>query len=117
MPGKRRSPIADTRILLIAVSIIIAFAANALGLFFGITSALPHIFYLPIVLLAYSFPRRGTISALALSLGYLVMGLPFAGGDGGLIAAMLARAVIFVAIGTIVSLLALRLREQEQRYR
>ena len=44
MPGKRRSPIADTRILLIAVSIIIAFAANALGLFFGITSALPHIF-------------------------------------------------------------------------
>ena len=117
MPGTRRSPIIDNRILLIAVSIIIAFAANALGLFFGITSALPHIFYLPIVLLAYSFPRRGTVSALALSLGYLAICLPFAGGDGGLITAMLARAVIFVAIGTIVSLLALRLREQEQRYR
>jgi len=117
MPGKRRSVGGNTRLLLVAASVIVAFAANAAGLFFGITSVLPHLFYLPIVLVAYWFPRRGTASSLALSLGYLAMTLPFAGGDAGLAVAALARAVVFVAIGAVVSLLSLRLREQEQRYR
>lgn len=117
MPGKRRSAGGNTRLLLVAASVIVAFAANAAGLFFGVTSVLPHLFYLPIVLVAYWFPRRGTASSLALSLGYLAMTLPFARGDAGLAVAALARAVVFVAIGAVVSLLSLRLREQEQRYR
>ena len=73
--------------------------------------------YLPIVLAAYWFPRRGTAFSLVLSLGYLAMALPFAEGDAGLIVAALSRAVVFVAIGAIISFLSLRLREQEQRYR
>ena len=117
MRSERRSAGGDARSLLVAASVIVAFAANAAGLFLGITSILPHLFYLPIVLAAYWFPRRGTAFSLALSLGYLMMTLPFSGGDAGLIVATLARIVVFVAIGAIVSLLSLRLREQEQRYR
>ena len=117
MRSARRSAGGDARSLLVAASVIVAFAANAAGLFLGITSILPHLFYLPIVLAAYWFPRRGTAFSLALSLGYLMMTLPFSGGDAGLIVATLARIVVFVAIGAIVSLLSLRLREQEQRYR
>ncbi len=69
------------------------------------------------MLAAYWFPRRGTVFSLALSIGYLVMTLPFAGGDTGLVVSALSRAVVFVAIGAVVSLLSLRLREQEERYR
>ncbi|CVK32883.1 hypothetical protein [Methanoculleus bourgensis] len=83
MPGKRRSAGGNTRLLLVAASVIVAFAANAAGLFFGVTSVLPHLFYLPIVLVAYWFPRRGTASSLALSLGYLAMTLPSPGETQG----------------------------------
>ncbi|WP_366515220.1 ATP-binding protein [Methanoculleus sp.] len=69
------------------------------------------------MLAAYWFPRRGISISIALALGYLAMALPFAGGDAGLVVSALARAVVFAAIGAVVSLLSLRLREQEERYR
>jgi len=69
------------------------------------------------VLAAYWFPRRGIAFSIALALGYLALILPFAGGDAGLVASALSRAVVFAAIGAVVSLLSLRLREQEERYR
>lgn len=117
MPVEHRATERDTRILLAAASVVIAFAANVAGLLAGITSVIPHLFYLPIILATYWFPRRGTLFSLALSIGYLAMALPFTGGDVELIVAALARAVVFSVIGAVVSLLSLRLREEEQRYR
>lgn len=73
--------------------------------------------YLPIILAAYWFPRRGIPIAIALALGYLALGLPFTGGDAGTIVSVLARVGVFAAVGIVVSLLSLRLREQEERYR
>ncbi|MGB4051562.1 MAG: PAS domain-containing sensor histidine kinase [Methanoculleus sp.] len=107
----------DTRPLLVAVSVIVAFVANTAGLLAGITSVIPHIFYLPIVLAAYYYPRRGTVFSFALGLGYLVGTLPFISGEVGLVVAAIARVVVFVAIGATVALLSMRLREQERRYR
>ncbi len=115
--GQRRSAGGDTRLLVLAASVLIAFAANAAGLFAGITIVLPHLLYLPIVLGAYWFPRRGIVFSLALALGYLAMTLLFAGGDAGQVVSAVTRGVVFVAIGVVVSLLSLRLREQEERYR
>ncbi|WP_317065082.1 ATP-binding protein [Methanoculleus caldifontis] len=105
------------RPLLLAASAAIVFAVNAAGLFAGITIVLPHLIYLPIVLAAYWFPRRGIVFSLALGLGYLAMALPFAGGEPGVIVSALSRAAVFVAVGAVVSFLTLRLREQEERYR
>ncbi|WP_243669985.1 PAS domain S-box protein [Methanoculleus chikugoensis] len=102
---------------LLAASVVIAFVANAAGLVAGITSVFPHLMYLPIVLAACWFPRRGIAFSLAIALGYLAMTLPFAGGDAGPVVAALARAMVFVAIGAVISLLILGLREREQRYR
>lgn len=102
---------------MVIVSVITAFAVNATGLFFGITSVISHIFYLPIVLAAYCYPRRGTTFSLILSLGYLAMTLPFVVGETELVFAALVRAAVFAAIGTSIAFLSLRLREQEQQYR
>ncbi|SCL75610.1 Alginate biosynthesis sensor protein KinB [Methanoculleus chikugoensis] len=114
---RRRSAIQDTRLLLLAASVLIAFIANAAGLLAGITIVLPHLLYLPIVLAAYWFPRRGIVFSIALALGYLALSLPFTGGETGAIVSALSRAVVFAAVGAVVSLLSLRLREQEERYR
>ncbi len=102
---------------MLAASTLIAFAANAAGLLAGITIVLPHLLYLPIVLASYWFPRRGIVFSLALALGYLAMTLTFTRGDAGLVVSVFSRGVVFVAIGAVVSLLSLRLREQEERYR
>ncbi|WP_292520762.1 ATP-binding protein [Methanoculleus sp.] len=107
----------DARLLLLAASVIIVFAANAVGLLTGITTVLPHLMYLPIVLAAYWFPRHGIVFSLVLSSGYLVMTLPFARGGTELLVAVFSRVAVFVAIGAVVSLLSRRLREQEERYR
>lgn len=69
------------------------------------------------MLAAYWFPRRGLALSFALALGYLAMALPFTGGDSGLIVSALSRTMVFVAVGAVVSLLTLRLRDQEERYR
>jgi len=111
--GKR----GDNRLLLLAASVAATFAVNAAGLFAGITIVLPHLFYLPIVLAAYWFPRRGIVASLAIAVGYLAMTLPVAGGDIGLIVSALSRAAVFIAIGAAISFLSLRLGEQEERYR
>ena len=115
--GERLFAGEKTRLLLFAASIAVAFAVNAVGLLAGITIVLPHLFYLPIVLAACWFPRRGATFSLAIALGYLAMALPVTGGDTGLIVSALSRAVVFVVIGAVISLLSRRLQEQEARYR
>jgi len=105
------------RLLLLAVSVIVVFAVNVAGLLSGIFTVLPHLFYLPIVLGAYWYPRRGVPLSFGLAAGYLATTIFFAGLDMGLLIQTLARAVVFVAIGAVISLLSLRLREQEERYR
>ncbi|MGB4279800.1 MAG: PAS domain-containing protein, partial [Methanoculleus sp.] len=105
------------RLLLLAVSVIVVFAVNVAGLLSGIFTVLPHLFYLPIVLGAYWYPRRGVPFSFGLAAGYLATTIFFAGLDMGLLIQTLARAVVFVAIGAVISLLSLRLREQEERYR
>ncbi len=118
MSAGERPPAGEkTRLLLFLASVVVTFAVNAAGLLLGVTIVLPHLFYLPIMLAAYWFPRRGTILSLAIAIGYLAMTLPVAEGDTGLIVSALSRAVVFVAIGAAISLLSRRLREQEIRYR
>ena len=114
---RRRSANRDTRLLLLAASVLIAFIANAAGLLAGVTIVLPHLLYLPVILAAYWFPRRGIVFSFALALGYLALALLFTGGDAGEVVSALARAGVFVAVAAVVSLLSLRLREQEERYR
>jgi PAS domain S-box-containing protein len=116
-PRRRTAARETRRLLLLTASVIVVFAANVAGLFSGISTVLPHLFYLPIVLGAYWYPRRGVPFSLGLALGYLVISVPFISGEAGLLVQAIARAVVFVAIGAVISLLSIQLREREERYR
>jgi len=104
------------RVALLGAVTFIVIAANVLGLLAGISVVVPHLFYIPIILAAYWYPRYGIPFALALSVLYLVVSsliaqpapydLAFAGG----------RAVIFVLVGGTVAWLAKNLRRQEELY-
>ncbi len=120
MPGRWRESAFQEEwswVLAIAASTLAAFALNVYGLLYGITIVLPHLIYLPIVIAAYRFPRRGVPFAVLLGAAYL--GIVYALGDAGaaVFASAASRAVVFIAIGAVVAYLSLHLKEEEERYR
>jgi PAS domain S-box-containing protein len=81
------------------------------------TNLLPHLFYIPIILVAYFFPRRGVLFALVLSLVYFIMTLLLQPQSftGDALAA--GRIVFFITVAAVVSVLSLRFQESEEKYR
>ena len=63
----------NARYILIFLTLIITLAANLYGLFIGISIVIPHLFYIPIILTAFFYPKRGVPFAVILSGAYLLM--------------------------------------------
>jgi PAS domain S-box-containing protein len=102
---------------LIAAIAAIVLVLNGYGLALGITNVLPHLFYIPIILVAYFYPRRGVLFAFALSVIYCDM--VFVSNPvfpGGLLPAA-GRIAMFILIAAVVSFLTLRIQESEQQFR
>lgn len=107
----------DWAILLIAVSTTLALALNWLGLLAGITGVLPHLFYVPIILCAYIYPRWGIIFACLLSVVYCGMTwLAYPDIPGEIIPAV-GRVILFILIAGVVAFLIRRTRESEKQFR
>jgi len=99
---------------LVALTLIVSVAVNLWGLSRGISIVVPHLFYIPIILAAYFYPRRGVIAALAISAGYLFMVLTVRpGGEQDIIPAG-ARCIVFVFIAFIISFLSERVGTRER---
>ena len=103
-----------TLLLIGSVTVVVLFL-NAWGLAKGITTVLPHLLYIPIILAAYYYPRRGIVYSLILSAIYLWMVEVFSQGDDILPA--IGRIIIFVLIASVVSILTMRMRESETQFR
>lgn len=75
----------------------------------GITTVFMHIFYIPIVLLAYRYGWSGMGGIAALVLAYLAITAVFFQHDTTIIVTALARSVVFIAIGAIIAALSERI--------
>jgi PAS domain S-box-containing protein len=109
------SPFTRTRVLTLAVATVIALALNLGGMVNGVTALLSHVIYIPIVLAAYWFPRRGLAFSALIAGAYgalIVLTLPL---DLLLIISTLFRMVFFILIGGVVSSLSAKLRASEQQ--
>lgn len=104
-------------ILLIAGTGTFALLANIFGLFLDISTVLPHLFYLPVILAAYRFPRYGLLFAASLGTTYFLVLLAFADGDFLVLLSGGVRAVVFTIIGGVIAKLSVSLTEQKDRYR
>jgi len=94
-----------------------ALLLNFAGLLFGIQVAIPHLLYIPVVIAAYRYPRRGVVTAGCIGAVYFLMAVIVAGSSPATIAEALVRTIVLVMIGWLVGTLSLRLREQEDLYR
>ena len=102
---------------LIGVTTAFVFGVNAFGLIVGITDVLPHLFYIPIVLTAYYFPRRGVLFATVVSAIYCSMTYIAVPTHPGILISAGVRGAIFILIAAGASLLTNHLRESEEKYR
>jgi len=101
-------------IVLVTVGVLLV---NIWGLFHHITTVLPHLFYLPIILAAYRFPKKGVVFSLGIGILYPLMVFGIAGNDPGLLADAIGRSCVFVIIGMVVAFLSLNLQDQQERYK
>ena len=94
-----------------------ALLANFTGLLFGISTGIPHLLYIPVVIASYQYPRRGTIIAGCIGVIYLLMVILLAGTSPTILIDALLRTLVIVVIGWLIATLTIRLQEQEVRYK
>lgn len=104
-------------IWLIVLSTIFAYGLTITGLSYGITQALPHLLYIPVVITSYLYPRRGLYFALAIGVSYAVIAAVMTGFGVMTTLEAAARAGVIILIGAIIALLSFRAREREVLYK
>ncbi len=106
----------DFWIVILLFSTFFAFLLNYYSIERDLNLITPHLFYIPIVIAAYWFPRRGVLFTVAIAMGYLAMAYIAGYPDLDVITQATAQFYVFVAIGVIVASLSNTLKEQEDRY-
>jgi PAS domain S-box-containing protein len=100
----------------IFIATVCALSLNFIGLIMGISIVIPHLLYIPVVIAAYRYPKQGLFFAGCIGGIYLLMVVLITSGDFKTIGEALVRTIVVVVIGWLISLLTLRLREQEALY-
>jgi len=101
----------------IAASIIIALGSTVFSLTHGIYEVFPFLYFLPIIIFVYRYPRRGVVFSLVLSIAYLSLIYLLSSFDPMLVAVSTAWFVIFVTIGVVTSSFAEGMQAEERKYR
>ncbi len=96
---------------LIAVSTVTSLFVNWYGLTLGITNVLPHLFYIPVILAAYYYPRRGILFTTALSAVYGLLIIGTGSPSPEVLVSAFARILVFIVIGIVVSYLSGRMQQ------
>jgi PAS domain S-box-containing protein len=94
-----------------------AITATLIGLNRGVFSVFPHLYYFPIIIVSYLYPRRGVIFSVLLGGLYLFLMYAFAFGSTDALAAATVHFYVFVTVGFIASSLSGKLLESEAKFR
>ena len=82
----------------------------------GIYDIYPHLFYIPIVLIAYAYPRKGIFGSVILGGIYLTLVYGFAYPDIDALGGATTRFFFLVAIGAVITIFVRRMRDEEEKY-
>lgn len=106
-----------------SLSDIIIFSSTAVCIVFvayflyaGTVTVIPHILYIPIILFAYRYPKRGILFSFIIAVLYLILFDILISADFGLYIDAIGRTVVFIAVGIIVSYISEKLHSQKERY-
>jgi PAS domain S-box-containing protein len=108
-------PIERRRIIAVCAAAIVAITANITALLYGITTVFPHLFYFPIIIAGYWYPRRAPFVAFLIAIIYCIPAFLLTPQELFTTASIIARGIVYVIIGVIISVLAIRMRQSEQK--
>jgi PAS domain S-box-containing protein len=94
-----------------------AITATLVGLRHGAFSVFPHLYYFPIIIVSYLYPRRGVIFSVLLGAVYLFLTYALAFQNADVLAAATVHFYVFVTVGFIASSLSGKLQESEAKFR
>jgi len=90
-------------VIAIGISILIAIVSTVFSLTHGIYEVFPFLYFLPIILFVYRYPRHGVVFSLLISITYLILIYLLSHFNPMLVAVSTAWFVIFVTIGVVTS--------------
>jgi len=99
-------------IILISV---ISIALTIYGLMEGITGIQPHLFYLPVIMLAYRCPKAGTVLAILMGILNIVLFWIFMP-EADELSLITIKSLVLVGVGIITALLSAELTNKKERY-
>jgi PAS domain S-box-containing protein len=103
--------------LAIGITIILSIYSTIYSLTHGIYEVFSFLYFLPIILFVYIYPRRGIAFSLIISTIYLLLVYYFSNFNPNMVAVSTAWFVIFVTIGVVTSSFAQGLKTEERKYR
>ena len=98
----------DTLPYIIICTLIIAIVLNFYMLFFDQTIIFDPLFYFPIILIAFYYPRRGVVASVGIAVLYLVMVMVTLHQPAEIMPSCIGHAALFIIIGFVVSYLITR---------
>ncbi|WP_255332027.1 PAS domain-containing protein [Methanocalculus taiwanensis] len=86
------------------------------GIQHGIHDVYPALFLIPIVFTPFLFPKRETIIAVAIALGYFALVFSLAGNNASIIYASTVNFIVFIAFGVFVAVIADHVRTKTGQF-
>jgi len=105
---KRLKDNPDTLPYTIICTLIIAVVLNFYMLFFNQTVIFDPLFYFPIILIAYYYPRHGVVASVGIAVLYLAMVLALLQDPAKMVLTCIGHAGFFIIVGFVVSYLITR---------
>lgn len=103
------------RFWILTVLTVLVTAVNYFALSQGISVVFSQFFYLPIILTGYWYPRRGVVFSACIAILYATIALAAGPQESFLGFTVMARCIIFIMVGAVVSYLSSSLRISEQQ--
>ncbi|MDD4126281.1 MAG: PAS domain-containing sensor histidine kinase [Methanomicrobium sp.] len=102
--------------LIIAATSAAALGMTMLCLINNINDIYTHIYYIPIIIAAICYPKKGLYFSLLLTILFLFITVIFTNGDNRILIENFASGIVFVGVGAIASTLSEVLREDSLKY-
>ena len=115
--GTRDESFVGIWFFIIVNTTILAILVNILSISVGMTDVTPGLFFLPVVITSYWYPKKGLLFAFLMTGIYIFIIYIFMGASLPNIVAGLFKSIIMVGVAAVVATLALNLQKSEAKYR
>jgi PAS domain S-box-containing protein len=114
---ERQESIIDLWFFIIVITTTLALLINILSLHLGKTDVAPHLLYIPVIIAAYWYPRKGLIFSLFISAVYLALVWFFTAGSPASVVAAIVTCIVLVGVAAVIASLSSHMCRSEMKYR